>query len=58
MKFAILTTDMDGTYGIYGPFSSESAAQSAQIIIDSYSTCDTQIIPMAKFDKKEFSIYS
>jgi hypothetical protein len=56
--YAILTTDLDGTYGIYGPFSTKHAAEKAQIVIDSYVACDTQIIPMSKFRRSDFSIYS
>jgi hypothetical protein len=56
--YAILTTAIDGTYGIYGPFSTQSAACKAQDVIDNYTDLDTQLIPMSKFSKSDFSIYS
>ena len=56
--YAILCTDIDGTYSIYGPFSTLSAAEKARDALEAYVSCDTQVIPMSKFRKSELSIYS
>lgn len=57
-RWAILTTAPDGTNSIYGPFTAESAAQTAQIVIDGYTDLDTQVIKMDKYLRSDFSIYS
>lgn len=58
MKYSVLCTDPDGTYHVYGPFYSESAAEKAQAIIDLYTDSDTQIIPMSKYRRTDFNIYT
>lgn len=56
--WAILCTNREEKYSIYGPFTTERAVITAQETIDRYTDLDTEIISMTKFNRSEFSIYS
>lgn len=56
--YSILATGPDGTHYVFGPFRTEEAAIEAFDVMEKYTDCDCQVIPMSKYSRKDFSIYT